>query len=62
MGEVDHRESEETPEAEASGARGFGRSAKGAIFFFLFLIVVIALVSWLGGDSSTLPLDYDGFD
>jgi len=45
---------------EAGG--GFGRAVKGAVIVFVLLMIAIALMSWLGGDSSTLPLDYDGFD
>ena len=50
----------EKNEDEAGG--GFGRAVKGAVIVFVLLMIAIALMSWLGGDSSTLPLDYDGFD
>lgn len=45
---------------EAGG--GFARTAKGALIGFFVVMILIALASWLGGDSSTLPMDYDGFD
>jgi hypothetical protein len=54
------RESGTDEETDEPG--GLRRAVKGAVLVFLFLMVALAIVSWLGGDSSTLPLDYDGFD
>jgi hypothetical protein len=55
-------EHDESAEAEAPESGSFARAAKMALIVFAILLSGIALASWLGGDSSTLPVDYDGFD
>ncbi len=55
-------EHDESAEADAPARGSFARAAKTALIVFAILLIGIALASWLGGDSSTLPIDYDGFD
>ncbi len=51
-----------TDEEQGSVRSTLVRSAKIALLAFGLLVVGIAIASWLGGDLSTLPFDYDGFD
>jgi hypothetical protein len=39
-----------------------GRSLKIALAILLLVFVGLGLFAWLGGDPSTLPVDYEGFD
>ncbi len=51
------------PDAEQPGVGStLARSAKIAVLVFGLLVAGIAVASWLGGDASTLPFDYEGFD
>jgi hypothetical protein len=38
------------------------RSAKIAVVVLCTILVLIVFMIWLGGDTTTLPFDYDGFD
>ena len=38
------------------------RSAKLAVVVLFTILVLIVFMIWLGGDTTTLPFDYDGFD
>ncbi len=38
------------------------RSAKIAVVVLCTILAIIVFLIWLGGDTSTLPFDYDGFD
>lgn len=38
------------------------RLAKIGLIIFVLILAVFAFVAWLGGDQSTLPFNYDGFD
>lgn len=60
MADTERNDIDENEDGAASG--GFVRAARWAVIIFLLLMILIALASYLGGDSSTLPLDYDGFD
>ena len=62
MSASDPDQTEGPEDADSLSAGGFGRAAKGAVIVFALLVIAIILASWLGGDSSMLPLDYDGFD
>lgn len=46
----------------SSNTRLILRSLKYAFVALGLLIVGIAVASWVAGDVSTLPFDYDGFD
>ena len=60
MSEFDPDQAEESEEAGAP--MSFGRAVKGAVIVFALLLIAIIVASWLGSDSSMIPLDYDGFD
>jgi len=47
---------------ERSVAKTIARSVKIALLVLGLLVAGIALVSWVNGDTSTLPFDYEGFD
>jgi hypothetical protein len=49
-------------ERELGVASMLGRSLKIALAMLILVLVGIGLSSWLGGDPSTLPVDYEGFD
>lgn len=38
------------------------RSAKIAVVVLFTILALIVFLIWLGGDATTLPFDYDGFD
>jgi hypothetical protein len=51
-----------TTEPRDSTASTLVRLAKFGLIIFGLIVVMFAFVAWLGGDQSTLPFNYDGFD
>jgi len=62
MADSEHEANPNDEVEERSVSSTFAKSAKIALIVLVLLVVAIAVASWLGGDASTLPFDYEGFD
>ena len=56
------RKSQAESEEGVHAAAMLSRSLKIALVMLALLLAGLGLFVWLGGDPSTLPLDYEGFD
>jgi len=54
--------SEPTREPRNSTTSTLTRLIKIGLVIVALIVIVFAIVAWLGGDQSTLPFKYDGFD
>lgn len=49
-------------DSRGSAPSALGRLTRIALIVFALIVVLFVFVVWLGGDQTTLPFNYDGFD